>query len=189
VTGIGSVATTFYLEVNPDGLLKDVGTNEPILRASGEAVFRGGFSSPLASGAADAAVGIEVELTREGVLNLLLRMDVPELAHFSLVLPKVTLPKWSLGDLKLPKLKLEFFRLPLQEDLDLQVAWTPDNPDVEFAIVNDKLTVKTTEAHVSVNFEGMEILAADKVALAVDGNQVNVSAKNSEGIQQDDQYN
>src|SRR5262249_20457559 len=171
VRGIGSVATTFHLEINPEGLLKGVGTEEPVFRASGEAVFKGGFSSPFASGTVDATVRLEVELTRQDVLYFLPRMDVPELPHFGLVMPKVELAKWSLADLKFPKLKLDFFRLPLQEDLNIQVTWTPQNPDLEFAIVNDKLTMKTTEAHVSVNFDSMEILTADKVALTVDGTQ------------------
>src|SRR5262249_20907975 len=82
ITQIAGIAQTkFSVEINPEGLL-DVDTGELVFRASGEALFDGGFTSPFASGAVTAAVRIEVALTRSGLLQLLPSIDVPELPHF-----------------------------------------------------------------------------------------------------------
>ena len=105
--------------------LPDVGTDEPVFRASAQGTFKGGFSSPFAGVRVDAFARIEITLTREGVLSVLPRIDVPELPHFSLVFPKIGLPKWSLSGLSFSALDLDFFRLPLQADLGISVGWTP----------------------------------------------------------------
>lgn len=177
IRGIGDVTTDFFIEINPENLLPGVGADEPVFRASAQAVFKSGFSSPFVTGTIDAAARIDVELTRQGLLNMLPRIDVPELPHFSLGFPKIVLPKWSLSGLSFPDLKLDFFRLPLQDDLGISVTWTPE-PKLDFAVAGNKLKLATSESDVSVKMDGTEILKADKVSLSLDGSDVKIAAKN-----------
>ncbi|MGO8377710.1 hypothetical protein ACC745_18635 [Rhizobium ruizarguesonis] len=177
IIGIADVTTDFYVEINPENLLPDVGTDEPIVRASAQAEFKAGFISPFAAGAIDAVIRIDVELTRQGVLNLLPRIDVPDLPHFTLVFPKIPLPKWSLSGLSFPELDLDFFRLPLKADLGISVTWST-KPTVIFMVAGDKLRLSTVASNVSVLLDGSAILKADDVTLSVAGNYVKVDAKN-----------
>ncbi|WP_378944050.1 hypothetical protein [Mesorhizobium sp. ANAO-SY3R2] len=177
VHGIGNAATACKVEINPHNLLPNVGTDEPILRASARAEFKGGFRSPFTAGGIDAAVRIDVELTRKGLLQVLPRIDVPDLPHFSLVFPKCDLQNWSLSGPSFDNLDLEFFRLPLQDDLGVKVTWTP-NPKLYFMVADGKLKLATSASDVSVQLDGTEILRAEGVSLSVEGDAVTVAAQN-----------
>ncbi|UVC19345.1 hypothetical protein [Mesorhizobium onobrychidis] len=174
IVGVADITTEFYLEINPAGLLANVGGDEPVFRAGAEALFSAGFASPFAVAGVDAVVRIEVELTRQDVLRVLPRIDVPALPHLGLAFPHIPLPKWSLHGLHLPDIDLSFLRIPLQSDLNLQVEFDP-KPAIDFAVANDKLTLLTTASKASVKLAGTEILVAEGVALNVNGNEVSVT--------------
>lgn len=177
ITGVADVATRFDLELNPAGLLGDTNADEPVFRARAAAVFSAGFSSPFAVAGLDAAVHIEVQLTRKDVLEALPRIEVPALPHLDLHFPNITLPKWSLHGLKIPFPDLPPLRIPLQFDLGLAVEWNP-KPALDFSVASGKLTLSSSKSTATVKHSGTDILIATDVEIAVNGSKVSVNAAN-----------
>ncbi|UPJ59729.1 hypothetical protein [Bradyrhizobium sp. 192] len=177
ITGVADVATSFDLELNPAGLLGDTNSNEPVFRARATAVFSAGLDSPFAVAGLDAAVHIEVQLTRSNVLEALPRIEVPALPHLGLHFPHIPLPKWSLHALKIPFPDLPLLRLPPLPHLDIVVEWDP-KPNLDFSVVGNKLTQSSTKSKATVKFSGTEILIAEDVEIAVNGNKVSITATN-----------
>jgi hypothetical protein len=177
ITGVADVATSFDLELNPAGLLGEINSDEPVFRARSTAVFSAGFFSPFAVAGLDAAVHIEVQLTRSNVLEALPRIEVPALPHLGLHFPHIPLPKWSLHGLKIPFPKLPLLRIPLQLNLDLDVDWSPP-PVLDFSVATGKLTLSSTKSTATVKFSGVDILIATDVEIAVNGSKVSIKAAN-----------
>lgn len=176
-TGIGDATTSFHVQINPVGLLP-VGASDadlPIFRAEAEAQFKGGFKSPLSTVAVDAVVRLEVVLTREGALQLLPRLNVPQLPHLGWSFPSCTLSKWSLQGVRLLNLDLDLFRIPLQVPLGIKTTFVPP-PQADFSITDGKLKLTTSKTQVTVSLEHTRILVAENVALTVDGEDVTVTA-------------
>lgn len=173
-----AVATTsFQIQINPVGLLPaDVAEAAlPIFRAEAAAEFRGGFRSPLSAVAVDAVLHLEITLTREGALQLLPRLSVPQLPHLGWRFPSLALPTWSLHGLKLPILDLQLFRIPLQKSLKIKTAFDSP-PQADFSIENGKLKLTTSPTQVTVSLENTNILKAGNMVLTVEGSEVTVSA-------------
>ncbi|MBR1252565.1 hypothetical protein JQ634_02490 [Bradyrhizobium sp. AUGA SZCCT0240] len=176
-TGVADVATSFDLELNPAGLLGDTNSKEPVFRARATAVFSAGFDSPFAVAGLDAAVHIEVQLTRANVLEALPRIEVPALPHLGLHFPHIPLPKWSLHGLKIPFPDLPLLRLPPLPHLDIVVEWDP-KPNLDLSVAGNKLTLSSTKSKATVKFSGTEILIAKDVEIAITGNKVSITTAN-----------
>ena len=175
--GIAAAATSFEIQINPVGLLPPNATEAalPIFRAEAAAEFKGGFRSPLSAVDVDAVLRLEITLTREGALQLLPQLSVPQLPHLGWRFPSLALPTWSLQDLTLPILDLQLFRIPLQESLDIKTTFDPP-PQAEFSITDGKLKLTTSPTQVTVSLENTNILKAQDVTLTVDGGEVTVAA-------------
>jgi hypothetical protein len=89
----GIVRIADAAEINPQGPLSKADADEPLTAPARMRSSTAEFSSPFAEAAVDAVVRVEVELTRDGLLNILPRVDVPDLPHVSLIFPKVKLPE------------------------------------------------------------------------------------------------
>lgn len=176
-TGIGTATTSFNVQINPVGLLPANGLEAdlPIFRAEAMAQFEGGFSSPLSAVAVDAVLRLEVTLSREGALQLLPRLSVPQLPHLGWTFPAHALSSWSLHGLQLPALDLDLFRIPLQDSLGIETTCAP-KPQADFTITNGRLKLVTSPTKVTVSLDHMPLLVAENMVLTVDGPNVKVAA-------------